>query len=138
MDHVLASKCHKVSELSSQKNLDAINKSYGMNYSKQSGGLTFWKNSVLLTPISKERIWLPAFRLCHCSTFWYILQKIVEIQNGPQKRVLNIFWRGRNMFYMTCKHIVSQNIMHPRGTEMLIFWIIQNIGKWVFVPVGCK
>jgi len=34
--------------------------------------------------------------------------------------------------------IASQNNMHPKGTEMTIFWGIQNGDKWNFVPDGCN
>ena len=33
------------------------------------------------------------------------------------------------MLYMRCKHGVSQYIMYTRGTEILIFWPIENLGK---------
>ena len=43
MKHLWSSKCHKVSELLSQKILDSIDKSDGANFSKQTDGLTFQK-----------------------------------------------------------------------------------------------
>ena len=33
------------------------------------------------------------------------------------------------MFHMTLKKIVSHNDMHPTGTEILIFWSIENLEK---------
>ena len=42
------------------------------------------------------------------------------------------------MFYMTCKYIVSHNIVHTTGTEMHKFCKIQNSEKAIFVPVGCN
>ena len=42
------------------------------------------------------------------------------------------------MFYMTCKYIVSHNIVHTTGTEMHKFCKIQNSENVISVPVGCN
>ena len=42
------------------------------------------------------------------------------------------------MLHVTSKCIVSHNIVHPTGTKMLIFWIIQKLKKQSFVPDGCN
>jgi len=42
------------------------------------------------------------------------------------------------MFYITCKYIVSHNIMHTKGTETQKYCKIQNSENVISVPVGCN
>ena len=142
MNHLWCSKCHKVSELSSQKTLDCIDKSYGANFSKQTDWLTFFFNQNFWPLFWKSDF---GFRFSDCAkalvliylaknhrtskysteqSFWYFLSRPKYVLHDMQNYCLL-------KLYASKRHRKAHFVTNSK------FWKISFCACWVQIRV-CK